>query len=345
MNPFSSPLARRIRTSALFVFLLIILAQSETPAQSVDRSRTIELAKKETGLVWYTTMAIDDSKPVLDAFSKEFPFVKPELVRLGGQPLLNRVMTESKAGRSTFDVVACLEIGILVERNLISPYVSPESAAFDPRVRHPKGYWTGIYNNNLVLTYNTKMVAEKDAPKSYSDLLQPKWKGNILMHPAAYGFYGTLVNVWGRNKADDYIKQLLRQNVIMRPGWGLIAQLVAAGESPLGFAYNFRAEGMKAGGAPIDWVDTFDPIVTSVTAIGISGKPSNPNTAKLFVDFILSKRGQAIIRDLGRTPSRGDIKPFAPKMDQTKLKLQLVPAEVYLHYDQYARDYRKLIGL
>ena len=290
-------------------------------------------------------MAIDDSKPVLDAFSKEFPFVKPQLVRLGGQPLLNRIMTESKAGRSTFDTVACLEIGILVERNLLSPYVSPESGAFDNRVKDPKGYWTGIYNNNLVLTYNTRMVAEKDAPKTYTDLLQPKWKNNILMHPAAYGFYGTLVTVWGRSKADDYIKQLMRQNVTMRPGWGLIAQLVAAGESPLGFAYNFRAEDMKKGGAPIDWVDTFDPIVTSVTAIGVSAKPSNPNTAKLFVDFILSKRGQEIIRDLGRTPSRGDIKPLAPKMDQTKLKLQFVPAGVYLHYDQYARDYRKLIGL
>jgi iron(III) transport system substrate-binding protein len=290
-------------------------------------------------------MAIDDSKPVLDAFSKEFPFVKPQLVRLGGQPLLNRIMTESKAGRSTFDTVACLEIGILIDRNLLSPYVSPESAAFDNRVKDLKGYWTGIYNNNLVLTYNTRMVAEKDAPKTYTDLLQPKWKNNILMHPAAYGFYGTLVTVWGRSKADDYIKQLMRQNVTMRPGWGLIAQLVAAGESPLGFAYNFRAEDMKKGGAPIDWVDTFDPIVTSVTAIGVSAKPSNPNTAKLFVDFILSKRGQEIIRDLGRTPSRGDIKPLAPKMDQTKLKLQLVPPEVYLHYNQYAREYRKLIGL
>jgi iron(III) transport system substrate-binding protein len=238
-----------------------------------------------------------------------------------------------------------MSFGILVERNLLLPYVSPESAAFDNRVKDPKGYWTGIYNNNLVLTYNTRMVAEKDTPKTYTDLLQPKWKNNILMHPAAYGLYGTLVTVWGRSKADDFIKQLMRQNVTMRPGWGLIAQLVAAGESPLGFAYNFRAEDMKKGGAPIDWVDTFDPIVTSVTAIGVSAKPSNPNTAKLFVDFILSKRGQEIIRDLGRTPSRGDIKPLAPKMDQTKLKLQLVPPEVYLHYDQYARDYRKLIGL
>lgn len=329
----------------LLFFLLLTLAESKTWAQSIDRSQTIELAKKENGLAWYTTMAIDDSKPVLDAFLKEFPFVRAELVRLGGQPLLNRIVTEAKAGRWAFDVVASLEIGILVERNLISPYVSAESAAFDQRVRHPKGYWTGIYNNNLVLTYNTKMVADKDAPKSYTDLLLPKWRGNILMHPAAYGFYGTLVGVWGRAKADDYIKQLLGQNVIMRPGWGLIAQLVAAGESPLGFAYNFRAEGMKRSGAPIDWVDTFDPIVTSVTAIGVSAKPPNPNTARLFVDFILSKRGQEIIRDLGRTPSRSDIKPFAPKMDQTRLKLQLVPAEVYLHYDQYAKDYRKIIGL
>jgi iron(III) transport system substrate-binding protein len=329
----------------LLVCLMMILSGSRIWAQGIDKSQTIELAKKEGRLAWYTTMAVDDSKPVLDAFLKEFPFVKAELVRLGGQPLLNRIITEAKAGRSLFDVVASLEIGILVERNLISPYISSESSAFDARVKDPNGYWTGIYNNNLVLTYNSKMVSEKDAPKSYTDLLLPKWKGNILLHPGAYGFYGTLVSAWGRNKTDDYLKQLMRQNVVMRPGWGLIAQLVAAGESPLGFAYNFRAEDMKKNGAPIDWVDTFDPIVTSVTAVGLSVKPPNPNTAKLFVDFILSRKGQEIIRDLGRTPSRADIKPLAPKMDQNKLKLRLVPTEVYLHYDHYAKDYRKLIGL
>ena len=330
---------------ALLLCMMLILTGSRIWAQPIDKFQTIELAKKEGRLAWYTTMAVDDSKPVLDAFLKEFPFVKAELVRLGGQPLLNRIITEAQAGRSLFDVVASLEIGILVERNLISPYVSSEATAFDARVKDPKGYWTGIYNNNLVLTYNTRMVSEKDAPKSYTDLLLPKWKGNILLHPGAYGFYGTLVSAWGRTKTDDYVKQLMRQNVVMRPGWGLIAQLVAAGESPLGFAYNFRAEDMKRSGAPIDWVDTFDPIVTSVTAIGLSAKPPNPNTAKLFVDFILSRKGQAIIRDLGRTPSRADIKPFAPKMDQSKLKLRLVPTEVYLHYDQYAKEYRKLIGL
>ena len=73
----------------------------------------------------------------------------------------------------------------------------------------------------------------------------------------------------------------------------------------------------------------------------MSAKPTNPNSAKLFIDFILSKKAQEIIRDLGRTPSRGDVKPMAPKMDQSKLKLQLAPKEVYLQYNQYAKEYRK----
>jgi len=318
------------------------LAQSQ---QSNVRAALLEGAKKEGKLVWYTTMALDDSKPVLDAFMREYPYIKGELVRSGGTPLLNRIFTEAQAGRSLFDVVAALEIGVLVEKNLIAPYQSVESAAFEPRLRDANGFWTGIYNNNLVLTYNSKMVADNQAPKNYDDLLQPKWKNNILLHPSAFAFYGTLVHVWGRDKTDAYVRQLARQNPVLRPGFGLIAQLVAAGESPLGFAYNFRAEGMKKDGAPIDWVDTFDPIVTTVTAIGMSAKPAHANSAKLFIDFILSKRAQEIIRDLGRTPSRSDVKPLAPKMDQSQLKLQLVPKEVYLHYNQYAKDYRKFFGL
>jgi iron(III) transport system substrate-binding protein len=330
---------------SFFAFMLAILFSSVVHSQSNTRAVLLEGARKESKLVWYTTMALDDSKPVLDAFIKEFPFIKGELVRSGGPPLLNRILAEAQAGRSLFDVVACLEIGILVEKNLISPYFSVESGAFDPRFRDAKGFWTGIYNNNLVLTYNTKMVTDNQAPKNYDDLLHPKWKGNILLHPSAFAFYGTLVHVWGRDKTDAYVKQLVRQNPVLRPGFGLIAQLVAAGESPLGFAYNFRAEGMKKDGAPIDWVTTFDPIVTTVTAIGMSAKPANPNSAKLFIDFILSKKAQEIIRDLGRTPSRGDVKPMAPKMDQSKLKLQLTPKEVYLHYNQYAKEYRSFFGL
>jgi iron(III) transport system substrate-binding protein len=141
------------------------------------------------------------------------------------------------------------------------------------------------------------------------------------------------------------MERLARQEPKWRRGHGLTAQLVGAGETALAWAYNFRIERMKKEGAPVDWVDTFDPIVVTVSGIGLSAKPTNPNAAKLFVDFTLSKRGQEMIREMRRIPARSDVTPLAPKMDQSKLKLKAVPKEVYLNLDQYAQEFRKIFGL
>ena len=125
----------------------------------------------------------------------------------------------------------------------------------------------------------------------------------------------------------------------------MIGQLLGAGEAPLGWAYNFRIERMKKEGAPVDWVDTFNPIVMTVTGIGLSVRANNPNTAKLFIDFVLSKKAQEMVRDMRRVPSRGDVRPLVPKMDQKRLKLKRVPRDVYLNLEQYAAEFRRIFGL
>jgi len=113
----------------------------------------------------------------------------------------------------------------------------------------------------------------------------------------------------------------------------------------LAWAYNFRIERMKNEGAPVEWIESFDPIVVTLSGMGLSTKASNPNSAKLLIDFATSKKGQQMVRGMRRIPARSDIEPLAPKMDQTKLKLKAVPKEVYLHLDDYAREFRKIFGL
>lgn len=314
-------------------------------AQPTPSAALIELAKKEGKLVWYTSMAIDTSKPLLDAFLKEYPFIRADLVRAGEEQLMTRIMNETRAGKWSFDVVSGSAISTLVDRKIISPYLSSERDAYMSEFKDPQGYWTGIFVNNLILAYNTKLEAPKDAPKDYPDLLNSKWKGQILMDSTDYDWFGTLATVWGREKTIGYMERLAQQEPKWRRGHGLTAQLVGAGETALAWAYNFRIERMKKEGAPVDWVDTFDPIVVTVSGIGLSAKPTNPNAAKLFVDFTLSKRGQEMIREMRRIPARSDVKPLAPKMDQSKLKLKAVPKEVYLNLDQYAQEFRKIFGL
>ena len=102
---------------------------------------------------------------------------------------------------------------------------------------------------------------------------------------------------------------------------------------------------MKKEGAPVDWVDTLDPIMTTVHGMGLSSKANNPNAAKLFVDFILSKRSQQMIRDMRLVPSRRDIEPLVPKMDQSKLKIRRIPKEVALNSERYAKEFREIFGI
>ena len=98
----------------------------------------------------------------------------------------------------------------------------------------------------------------------------------------------------GRRQATQYMRRLAAQQPIWHRSYGLIAQLLGAG-SRIGWAYSFRIERMKKDGAPVDWVNSFDPILENVTGIGISAKPNNPHAARLSIDFVLSKKGQEMI--------------------------------------------------
>jgi len=328
-----------------FLSLIVLFAAFSPPRELCAQSALIEGAKKEGKVVWYTSMAIDTSKPLLDAFLKEYPFIKADLVRAGEEQLTNRMLSETRAGQWLFDAVSTSSIGALIERKMITPYLAPERDAFMDQFKDPQGYWTGVFANNLILAYNTKMVAAKDAPKDYPDLLDPKWKGQILMDPTDYDWFGTLIAAWGREKTVQYMQRLTKQQPSWRRGHGLTAQLLGAGETGLAWAYSFRIERMKREGAPVEWIETFDPIVVTISGIALSAKATNPNAAKLLINFATSKRGQEMVREMRRIPARGDVKPFAPKMDQSKLTLKAVPKEVYSGLDDHAREFRKIFGL
>jgi iron(III) transport system substrate-binding protein len=330
---------------SLLLLLVWLVGVEVVWGQPAPAPGLIEGAKKEAKLVWYTSMAIDTSKPMVDAFLKQYPFIKADLVRAGEEQLLNRILTETRAGRWLFDVVSSSAVQVLAGRNFLAPYSSAESEAHPKEFRDAHGRWTAVYVNNLVVTYNTRMVSEKEIPKDYGDLLDPRWKGRMLMDSTDYDWFGTLATAWGREKTVRYMEQLARQEPKWRRGHGLLAQLIAAGEVPLGWAYNFRIERMKGEGAPVEWIDSFNPIVTTLNGIGLSQKAASPNAAKLFIDFILSKKGQEMVRDMRRIPSRSDVKPLGARMDQSKLRVKLVPEGVFLNIDRHAEEFRKIFGL
>lgn len=343
MNPHG-----RTKT-AVILFCCLIVWHFGIPcaySQSEHTAKLIEGAKKEGRLVWYTAMGASDANSLLEAFKKKYPFVvKTELFRGTAERTLNRILTETRAGKWGFDLAAMTEIDILVHHRLISPYVSPETKAYLQEFKDRDGYWTGIFANYYVLGYNTNLVSEKETPKLWEDLLDPTWKGKISIDQEEYPWYATLLAAWGRERTQRYMKALARQDIQWQKGHTLIAQLMGAGEFPVAIVYAHRIEEMKKKGAPVDWVNTLNPIVASVSGIGLSSKPNHPNTAKLFIDFVLSREGQAIIRSSNRIPARSDVEPLAPKLDQTKLRLKAVPPDIGTRYNEYVQEFRRIFGL
>ena len=336
---------QKVSLTVFFCLLLFLAGSSQATGQSEHTARLIKGAKKEGKLLWYTSMSITDAKIVVDIFKKKYPFVEAELFRASGDRTRNRIMTETRAGKWRFDVVSMGGIDILAQRKLLSPYVSPEAKFYVPEFKDAAGHWTAIYNLYYVIGYNTELVTEAEAPKQWEDLLDPKWKGKICIDRQDYPWYATLVASWGKEKTQKYMKALAKQDIQWRRGHTLIAQLMTAGEFPLAIVYAHRIEDMKKKQAPIEWAHTLDPIVVSIHGIGLSAMPNNPYTAKLFVDFILSKKAQETIRSFSRIPARSDVEPLSPKLDQTKIKLRVVPADMGTRYNKYVQEFRSLFGL
>ena len=313
------------------------LAQAQTNPPAF-----VEAAKKEGSVVFYTPLNINDSQFLLKRFEAKYPFIKTELLRMSAESLLNRIVTEDRAGRNVVDVINNNVINALKKAKLLQVYRSPEYAAYPDQFKDPDGYWASMNSNYYVLGYNTKLVSAKDAPVDWPDLLNPRWKGKIGMDQEEFEWYASSIDAWGRESALKFHKALAQQQVVWRKGHTLISQLIAAGEFSVGIVYAHRAESMKKQGAPIEWVKTSNPIFVTLTPLSLAAKAPHPNAAKLLLDFLLSKESQTALRNVNRISARVDVEPLVPEMHHSKLKLFAIDPKIAEDLNRYAAEYRDI---
>ena len=184
------------RASILLLFLCISLLGFPFPSTAQDGRvpKLVEEAKKEGALVWYLSASIEDARAIFLAFNKKYPFIKTEYFRAGSARLFNRIVNEARAGKVLFDLVAVrgLETHQLVKAGLLQPYASPESAAYPAGFKDARGYWVDYFDAYNVIGYNTQLVPRDQAPKSWEDLLDPRWKNQIALDEENYSWYGAL---------------------------------------------------------------------------------------------------------------------------------------------------------
>ena len=222
-----------------------------------------------------------------------------------------------RARNLTGDLIEGTGVGELaIAGDLVLPYQTPVSAEMPPQYRDPRNLWTATRISYFSAAYNTKNVSAAEAPKTYDDLLDPKWKGKLAWRIGTSSgtplFLTNLRVAWGEQKAMAYFRKLAEQKII-NFGSGSARTLVdrvMAGEYPVAlniFAHHPLISAAK--GAPVTSV-LMDPVVSNTATMVVPKGVKHPFAAMLLTDFILSKEGQAILAGAEYFPSRLDVPPL-----------------------------------
>ena len=301
-----------------------------------DRQQMLEDgARKEGTLLVYTTGT--QIQPLIDRFRQKYPFLRVELARAGASDVAAKVVEEYSAGVHLADAFELAAHGLIVPRELgiLQPFTSPEAANYAPAGIERGRNWISVREGYTGIGFNTDKIAAAEAPKTYANLLDPKWKGRMAVSSlatTAANWVGTMLIAYGA----DFVRKLGTQN--MRPyriTARAVANLMISGEvliSPT--TYLSHVEASRAQGAPLAW-NAPGPVPVTDTSAALAAKAPHPHAAMLFIDFLLSKEAQLLYRDLGYMSSRTDM----PANDAVKVdKVFLTNRPDYIReYEQWVR--------
>jgi iron(III) transport system substrate-binding protein len=317
-----------------------VLLNSPAPGQSLK-----EKAEAEKKMVWYTTIGSADAKMLIDQFRQRYPKIEAEYFRSGGPQQIERIFTEARAGKYLWDVFmnSAIYTHLLTEKAMLAVYESPEAKYYRDGYKDPRGTWVSIYTNYAVAGYNTKLVPKGEVPKSYADLLKPFWSGQIGLDAKSYEWFAVVVRGLGEEKGLSLMRQLAKNKIQLRNGRELVSELVAAGEFKLALtAYSQNYEGLKLRGAPVDWV-ALDPVYANIHPVALSAKAPHPNAGKLFIDFLLSKAGQEILRAQRRIPDRIDTPPEPARLVEG-IRPVFGSREMYDDFNKYIKLFQETLA-
>lgn len=325
-----SRLVRRLSAFAAAALATLALAWPEaTSAQARDAERIATLkgpdrqkiledgARREGKVVWYSSLTIDTVlRPLAQAFEKKYPYLKVELWRGDSNRIVQKINSEVRANAVEGDIVEGSGLAeALVRAGTMIPFSSPELDAYPKTYYDPRGLWAATRFAYYGLAYNTKLVKPEEAPKTYEDLLDAKWKGKMAWRvgsgTGAELFITNLRTAWGEAKTEDYLKRLAQQNVVGYTGSArALVNQVMAGEYPLAIGIflhhpiDSAAQGASVASQPME------PVPSTIGTMMLPRGIKNPHAAMLSIDFWLSQDGQRVLREENYLPAHPKVDPL-----------------------------------
>jgi iron(III) transport system substrate-binding protein len=259
--------------------------------------RLVEGANLEGSLNLYTSMNASTAAKVKADFERRYPGVKVNLWRASSEGVLQRSVTETRAKRYTFDVLETngTEMEAAQREQLLQTVNSPHFPDLVSQAIMPHREWVATRLNVFVQCFNTNKVKREDLPKSFEDLLHPRWKGALGIEATDHDWFMSVVESLGEEKGLKLFRDIVAANgFAVRKGHALMAELVTAGEIPLGMTcYSYKIDQDRKAGAPVDWT-SIGPLVARPNGAGVSRTAPHPHAALLFYDYMISDAQQLL---------------------------------------------------
>src|SRR4029078_2148573 len=208
-----------LKSAAASVLVYAAPLRAAAPPPQGITPELVAAATKEGQVTWYTSADLQLAEKVGKAFEQKFPAIRARVERAGGERIFSRVAQEYAAGLHVPDAVSTGDAAQFIawkRSGLLAAYVPEEVAKHIPAEhRDPDGLYATVRSSLCVVAYNTQLVNSTEAPKSFADLLDPKWKGKIVKaHP---GYSGTIMTATSQMQLDlgwGYLEKLAQQNIM-----------------------------------------------------------------------------------------------------------------------------------
>jgi len=261
--------------------------------------KIVAAAKKEGTLTMYTTFAEKDQPTLIRPFEAKYG-VKVNIWRAGTDKVLQRTLVEAAAKKYDVDLIhfGSPEMEALSREKILQAVNSPVHKDLQPGSVPAHREWAATLLSVWVQVYNTNLIKKSDLPRTYADLLDPKWKGKLGIEAKNQDWFASVVDVMGGGeKGLRFFRELVARNgVSARTGHTLLNNMVIAGEVPLALTvYNYMPEQAKKKGAPIDWF-ALEPAVARSNAIGVARRAPHPGAAILFYEYMLGEGQQYLVK-------------------------------------------------
>ena len=312
---------------------------------------TAALAEPSGKVMLYSSMQEAQLQAIEQAFEAKYPTVDMEYYYAGGGKLVTKMTTEAQDGGQ----IACDLVWLgdpsdyeaFKANGWLQPYVSPETDHIAKEYMDAEGYYTAGRLVTMGIAWNIGMVNEEDAPKKWNDLLDPKWKNQIIMTDPAQASttkYWMAAMMQSPKYGPEYFQKLRENGVELESGTTATHNRVADASYQVGICLDYVSANLIAEGSPMAFHYTTEDVITMTSPVGMIKGCKNEENGKLLMDFILSKEGQEVLVANNLVSVRDDVEMKVDTSAIAAVNMEVDYADLGANLQTYLENFNKIFG-